>query len=91
MITEWLVMQGVMISEFMAGLFPAWSPPEWFQDPSGLAAQITQFVTGMGAWVPLSFISGVVGVVFASWAVTALVRLLRAVASHVPQFGGSGA
>lgn len=90
MIVEWIASVGSSIAAFIAGLFPAWSPPDWL---TGFGSQVQSVLVpaaGLGVWLPFALAGTVVASVVATWVVCFGIKLILRVGSHVPVFGGAG-
>lgn len=90
MISDLFIQLGTMFSEALAGLFPPVAMPTW---PSDMIAALTGFLdatNGLGAWVPWVLIQIVFGGLVTFYVTAFGVKLIRAVASYVPLFGGAG-
>lgn len=90
MITEAVVHVACLFAAWVATLFPSWQVPDWF---SGLGTTINGVLAnlnGVGVWVPWTVILSVVTAVLGTWVVCAGIKLMRAIASYIPFFGGAG-
>jgi hypothetical protein len=89
-IVEWLIFVGASISEWFASLFPVWDPPEFLVTFDDQLNGIMANLSGVGVWADWVYILIVVGVVIVVWGFSLLIKLARAVAAHIPFFGGAG-
>lgn len=91
MIVEWLIGLGAIVSDWFASLFPTdWEIPPFLAGLDETVNDILANLSGVGVWADWVYIIGVVGVVLALWATALLIKVARAVAAHVPFFGGAG-
>ena len=90
MITGWLIDLGANISAWAAGLFPVWDMPTELADPGSLVSQLMAGFVGLGVWVNWVVLIGVVTAVAGTYLVLFLAKLMRAVISYIPFFGGAG-
>lgn len=90
-ITEWLIVLGMEIGGFFATLFPEWEIPAWMVEHRTTLVDMLETYNGFGVWVNWPVLGLCVAAVGVAYASGLGVRLARAVAAHVPQFGGAGA
>jgi len=90
MISKWFLVLAVGIVEWLAGVFGVWDPPRILIDMSdGVADLLPQFAS-LGVWVDWAVIGACVAASVATWGIVLLIKLIRAVAAHIPAFGGAG-
>jgi hypothetical protein len=75
---------------WLGGLFPDWEDPQVFNDLSGFLTTLVAAFAGLGIWVPWAVIGLCVGVQVSAWGLSLSGKTVRALASHIPFFGGSG-
>ncbi len=90
MITEWLISVGVLVGDWFVSLFPADDAPSWWVDFDGLVNTVLSQLNGVSVWVDWGYVIAVVGVVLAVWLASFIVKIVRAIAAHIPLFGGAG-
>lgn len=91
MITEFLIGVGVAIANWIATLFPQdWEPPTFITELDTTVNSVIANVDGMAVWADWAYILAVVGVVVLVWGIGLSIKLARAVAAHIPFFGGAG-
>lgn len=90
MITEWLISVGAAISDWFVSLLPTDPPPAFIQNFNSMMNSLMSNLSGVSVWVDWAFVLGVVGVVLAVWVTGFGVKFVRAVAAHIPFFGGAG-
>lgn len=90
MIVEWLVSVGLGFAGWLATLFPPIDIPTWVTDPITVVYDFLDAASGLGIWFPWAVLSAVVGGLVTIWLVTFGAKLVRAVASYLPFFGGAG-
>lgn len=91
MIVEWIVGLAAGIGSWFAGLFPTdWEPPEFLVDLDGTLNGVLANLGGVSVWADWVYIFAVVGAVLLIWGIGLVIKLARAVAAHIPFFGGAG-
>jgi len=91
MIVEWFISIGVNMSAWFSSLFPDdFEVPPFFAGFDDQLNSVFSNVDGMGVWADWLYILAVVGVVILVWGIGLLVKLARAIAAHIPFFGGAG-
>lgn len=90
MIIEWLLGIGATVSNWFASLFPVWEPPEFLATFDDIVNDVLQNVGGIGVWADWVFILVVVGAVVSVWLIALGIKVIRAIAAHIPFFGGAG-
>lgn len=92
MIPDAVVRLGVSLLGWIAGLFPP--APDSLEDTlsegHGMWADLLTSFDGLGAWVDWAWVLTIVGLAVSIYLVMFVVKLLRAVASYLPFFGGAG-
>lgn len=91
MITEVIVAVGMMIAEWFVGLFSTdWEvPTEIVAFDETVNAFIGDF-GGLGVWAPWPLLISCVVICVTVWTVGIILKASRALAAHVPFFGGAG-
>lgn len=91
MIIEWLVGVAMGIATWFTGLFATdWEVPTFLSGLDNTLNSVFANISGVSVWADWGFIIAVVLVVVSTWAVGLSVKVVRAIASHIPFFGGSG-
>lgn len=91
MITEWLLNLAAGFVAWLATLFPEWEGFEsTFGQFAGFLSELMGAFVGLGVWVPWAVIAACVGVQITAWLLSLSGKTLRAVAAHIPFFGGAG-
>lgn len=75
---------------WLAGLFPAVDIPAWFVGLDDQYNALMAPISGVGAWVDFNIMITCVTFALGVWLVCFIIKLLRAVASYIPFFGGAG-
>lgn len=88
MIVEWLLGLVSGVGEVTASWF------DWEGDaPQSVVDGILTLaepVSTLGAWVPLTMVFSCLGISMSVWLFCFGIKTARAVAAHIPQFGGAG-
>lgn len=90
MIVEWLVGLATSVAGWIADLFGEWTPPP---ELTGMVDGVRDFLAGMvglGVWINWPVLAGCVAVAVTAWSSVLVIKLARAVAAHIPLFGGAG-
>ena len=90
MIVEWLLAVGADMSEWFANLWPDWTPPVFITEFAGNLNSLLADLDGVAVWADWGYILAIVGIVLATWGITFAIKILRAIASYIPFFGGAG-
>lgn len=90
MITEFFLRLLADFNMFVTGLFPDWELPDWMVDFAPAVSGLIGFIADTGAWIDWTVLIAVTTSVAATFTVVLLIRLIRAIAAHIPFFGGSG-
>ncbi|BDZ38074.1 hypothetical protein [Microbacterium suwonense] len=90
MISEFFVNLAAGFVGWLAGLFGEWTPPDALTDMASSANDLVVEFASLGVWVDWGVLSGCVAAALASWAVVLVVKVVRALAAHVPVIGGAG-
>lgn len=75
---------------FIATWFPDWQPPAELVDFGGTVNGLVEMFAGLGGWVDFVVLAVCTTIVLSTWVVAATIKLLRAVAAHIPLVGGAG-
>lgn len=78
------------VSDWVASLLPTDDAPAWLNAADDTVNVVFGNLNGVGVWVDWVYILIVVGVVLSVWSIGLLIKLARAVAAHIPLFGGAG-
>lgn len=90
MIVEWFLDLCAGVLGMLADAFGPWEPPTELVDASeGVNGLLTNW-SGMSVWVEWTVLAACVGVQIAVWAGVVGIKGIRAIAAHIPQFGGAG-
>lgn len=87
---EWFLDVGAGFVAWLVALFPKWIPPAWFSDFGTLISNVTNGLSGLGAWVAWDVLNGCILAVLGSWVIFSGIKLARVAAGHVPGVGGNG-
>lgn len=90
MIVELLMQMSGGYTSFIGSMFPPVDVPAWVSNPFFGLSQVVEAAAGWGVWVNIPILLTVAITLFATYGVTALVKLVRAVAAHIPLIGGNG-
>lgn len=90
MITEWFVSIGTSVAAWFATIFPTWDIPASMTNPGGVIAGIWANFNGLSPWVNWAVLTAVVVGVLGTYLVMFTIKLVRAIASYLPFFGGAG-
>lgn len=90
MISEWFLQLAVGFATWLAGVFGPWTPPAELVDMADGAQQLVTAFASLGVWVPWGVIAACVAASVATWAIVVGIKLVRALAAHIPGFGGAG-
>lgn len=90
MITEALVGVGASLVGWIVGLFPDWDPPAWMVETPVKYRGLFEGFADMGVWIDWVALGLVIGTVVTAYVAGFVVRMVRAIVAHIPQFGGGG-
>lgn len=91
MIVEWFFSVGAGLVEWLVGLFPEYTIPDWFTELGDTIAAITAGMSGMGAWVNWTLLNSCIAAVILAWSIFGGIKLTRVAAGHIPGgVGGNG-
>ena len=90
MIVEWLLALGADMSAWFAGLQADWTPPVFLTEFATNLNSLLADLNGVGVWADWAYILAIVGIVLATWGITFAIKIVRAIASYIPFFGGAG-
>lgn len=90
MISEWFLGLMAGFVGMLGDAFGEWDPPSQLTDGAAGVNGLLQSFNGMGVWVDWTVLGGCVAVQISVWLGVLLIKLVRAIAAHVPQFGGGG-
>jgi hypothetical protein len=88
-IVEWLVTIGSGLAGWFIDTFMVWSGPQ----PEDVFAAIEGFAgqfASLGVWLNWAALIAAVGLAISVWLACLLVKGIRALIAHFPQFGGAG-
>jgi len=89
-ITEFFFGLATSVIGWIAGLFPEWEETEAFAGVTAVIAELFGWFVGLGIWVDWAVLSSCVALQLLVTGVVFAIKGLRAAASHIPFFGGSG-
>lgn len=90
MITEFFLNLAAGFVGWLAGLFGNWQPPQMLLDMADTVGFIVGMFADLGVWVDWVVLGACVAAAVASWALVLGIKMVRALAAHIPAFGGSG-
>lgn len=91
MIAEGLVNMFTGFVKFVLGAFPTSGAPAWLENTSAQLQTVWTYGSGLGAWVPWSFVGTVLGAVLTCTVIGFGIKVARIVASFFTAGGGSAA
>lgn len=90
MISEFFLGLAQQFVTWLAGLFGTWTPPQQLTDmATGVSDLVTTFAS-LGVWVDWGVLGGCVTAAVAAWGIVLGIKVVRAVAAHIPAIGGAG-
>lgn len=90
MITEWLMSLAVWLGSAVLGMMPESEADSLVRNSSSIVADVAGMASGINVWFPWS-VAAICGVsTFTMWGLLFVVKIVRQLLAHVPQFGGSG-
>lgn len=90
MITEWFISLMAGFVGMLGDAFGEWTPPAELVDASTGVSDVLANFNGMGVWVNWTILTACVVIQLATWATVVGIKVLRALAAHIPQIGGAG-
>lgn len=90
MITEFFIGLGLSIARWFVGLFPEWQAPAGFASLDDTVNGFFARFDGVGVWAPWGLLGVCIAVALSVWGIGLVVKLARAIAAHIPFFGGAG-
>lgn len=90
MISEWFLGLMAGFVGMLGDAFGPWEPPKQLTDGADGVNGVLQSFTGMGVWVEWPVLSACVAVQVGVWLTVLVIKLVRAIAAHVPAVGGAG-
>lgn len=91
MIVEWFFSVATGLVQWLVGLFPDYTLPEWFAQLGDTITSVTAGLSGMGAWVNWVLLNSCIAAVILCWSVFGGIKLIRVAAGHIPGgVGGNG-
>lgn len=90
MISEFFLTLAAGFVDWLAGLFGTWDPPAQLVDMAGSVAGLVGQFASLGIWVDWGVLAACVAASVATWAIVVGIKVVRAVAAHIPAFGGAG-
>lgn len=88
----WVVNRVAVAVLFTIGEFGGWAtadPPGWLDNAEGVLRTLFQGGASMGAWLPIQFAVGCIGVVLAVKLLALGIRIVRIIASFLTAGGGA--
>jgi len=89
-ITEWFLTLMADFVGMLADAFGPWTPPSELVNATSGANSALANMQGVGVWVNWPVLMGCIATSVAVWGGVLVIKLVRAIAAHVPQFGGGG-
>lgn len=89
MIVEWLMGIGAGLAGWFVDTFMVWEgaqPEDVWASIEGIAGEFAS----VGVWFNWVALTSAVGLAIGVWLVCLLVKAIRALIAHFPQFGGAG-
>lgn len=90
MISEWFLNLAAGFVGWLAGLFGVWEPPQVLLDMADTVSLVVSMFADFGVWVDWVVLGACVLASVATWGIVLVIKVIRAIAAHVPAFGGSG-
>lgn len=90
MITEWFVWIAEQFVGWLAEMFGEWTPPPEMASAATTINALLEGMAGFGVWVDFGVLATCVGIAVGVWTTVIIIKLARAIAAHVPLFGGAG-
>lgn len=90
MITQWFIDMGTRFVGWLASLMPTWTPPDVLVNFGSTFNGFFSRIAGLGGWFDFTVCGVCLGLALAAWVTGAGIKLLRAIASYIPLFGGAG-
>jgi len=91
MLWEWLLGGWTQIQLWLVTLFPSgWTVPDFFTHFDATINGVIANLNGVGAWIDWPVAIACVTATILVWGIAATIKLVRAIASYLPVFGGAG-
>lgn len=90
MISEFFLTLAAGFVSWLGSLFGEWEPPPELVDMATGANDLVMQFASLGVWVDWGVIAGCVAASVATWAIVLGIKVLRALAAHIPVIGGAG-
>lgn len=90
MISEFFLTLAANFVSWLASLFGEWTPPAELADMSTQASYLVTQFASLGIWVNWPVMGACAAAAVATWGIVLGIKVVRALAAHVPVFGGSG-
>lgn len=91
MIVQWLFDLNAQLQGWLTAQFPTdWTVPDFFANLDDTVNSVLSNLNNVGVWVDWPVVIGCVSAVVLTWVATAAIKLIRAIASYIPFFGGAG-
>lgn len=91
MIIEFFLNLAHWFSDWFINLFPDWEPPAEFTNLDSTVNQLWRDnLGGLSVWIPFPLVISCAVAAIGVWATGLGIKAVRAIAAHVPAFGGSG-
>lgn len=90
MVTEWFLGLAVWLGSSVLGMLPDDQAGDVVGSATGIVANVVSMGSGVTVWFPWGVAALCGGFLFASWAALFILKILRQLLAHVPQFGGTG-
>jgi len=89
-IIEWFILLGAQLWEGITSGFPAWDDSGVYITADRFLAPMTAGIAATSAWVPWGTLAVSLAVVSTLYVASFTIKLLRAIAAHIPFIGGAG-
>jgi hypothetical protein len=90
MIIEFFLGLVTWIGQFVIGLLPEDDSDQIVQSASDALAGVVGLGSGVSVWIPWTVIVYAAGFTFTAWLALFIVKIIRQLIAHIPQFGGTG-
>lgn len=90
MVTEWLLQLAVWLGTMVLDMMPDSDAAALVDDGSTVVASVIQMGHGITVWFPWAVVGLCAATTFTAWGALFVLKILRQLLAHVPQFGGTG-
>lgn len=91
MVTDFILDMFFQFANWVLSLFPEWEIPPFMTSWRQYLIDALALFDGLGVWFDWTIIGVCLAAVSITYAVTILIRLIRAIVTYVPFIGGGGA